>query len=74
MDVSLMQEIIRANYSGAMSQMSAYTGIAAQALAVIIGGIILWKASAVYHKKKKKERSRNSYFETVYSRGWKRKG
>ena len=73
MDELVMQEIIRTNYSGSVSQMSAYTGIAAQVLGVIIGGIILWRASAVYHKKKKKERSRNAFFETPYSRGWKRK-
>ena len=45
MDELVMQEIIRTNYSGSVSQMSAYTGIAAQALGVIIGGIILWRAS-----------------------------
>ena len=68
-----MQQIIKANFSGGMSQMSAYTGIAAQALGVIIGGIIIWRASVSYQKKKQAQRSRNSYFETPYSRGWKRK-
>jgi hypothetical protein len=53
--------------------MSAYVSIAAQALGVVIGGIILWRASAVFHKKKKAQRSRNAYFETPYSRSWKRK-
>lgn len=73
MDELTMQQIIKANFSGSMSQMSAYTGIAAQALGVIIGGIIIWRASVSYQKKKQAQRSRNSYFETPYSRGWKRK-
>lgn len=68
-----MQELIRANYSGGLSQMSAYISIAIQAVAVIIGGIVIWRASVSIQKKKQKQRSRNSYFETAYSKGWKRK-
>ena len=68
-----MQEIIRANYSGGLSQMSAYLSIAIQALAVIIGGFVIWRASISMQKKKQAQRSRTSYFETNYSRGWKRK-
>lgn len=68
-----MQQIIKANYAGSASQMSEYISIAVQACAVIIGGIILWRVSAAMHKKKKVQRSRNAYFETPYSRSWKRK-
>jgi len=68
-----MQQIIKANYSGSLSQMSAYISISIQAIAVIIGGIVLWRVSISMQKKKEKQRTRNTYFDTPYSRSWKRK-
>lgn len=68
-----VQTIIKAKYSGALSEMSTYINLAIQAAGVIIGGIVLWRMSAVMHKKKQAQRARNSYFETPYSKGWKRK-
>jgi hypothetical protein len=53
--------------------MSAYLSIAIQAVAVIIGGIIIWRASVSIQKKKQAQRIRNTYFESAYSKGWKRK-
>lgn len=70
---SSVQILVKAKYSGALSEMSSYVNLAIQATAVIIGGIVLWRASVVIHKKKLAKRQRNSYFETPYSRGWKRK-
>lgn len=68
-----IQTLIKAKYAGALSEISSYSSLAIQASAVIIGGIILWRASTVLHKKKLAERSRKQYFETSYSKGWKRK-
>lgn len=68
-----IQTLVRANYAGSLSQMSSYTSLAIQAVAVLIGGIIIWRASNVLHKRKLAERSRKQYFETSYSKGWKRK-
>ncbi len=73
MDELTIQELIRVRYSGAMSEVSTYVNLAIQAIAVLIGGIVLWRISAVMHKKKVQERSRKQFFETKYSEGWKRK-
>ena len=65
--------LVRAKYSGNISEMSTYLNLAVQASAVVIGGIILWKASAVLHKRKMAERAEKKFFETPYSKGWKRR-
>lgn len=65
--------LIKANYSGSLSNTSTYINLAVQATLVIVGGIVLWRASTILHKKKQLQRSRNGYFETPYSKGWKRK-
>jgi len=73
MDELTIQELIRVRYSGGMSEVSTYVNLAIQAIAVLIGGIVLWRISVVLHKKKVQERSRKQFFETKYSKGWKRK-
>jgi len=73
MDELTIQTLIKAKYSGALSEMTTYINLAIQASAVIFGGIILWRLSVNYQRKKGKERQRSSYFETPYSKGWKRK-
>lgn len=67
------QEMIHLHYSGAMSDAGAYSALAIQTVAVLIGGIILWRASNYMHKRKVKQRTSNQFFETPYSKGWKRK-
>lgn len=71
-DLSI-QTLIKASYSGHLTQTSIYVNLAIQAVAVLIGGLILWRASTMIHKKKQQQRSRNEFFETPYSKGWKRK-
>ncbi|MDB4516678.1 hypothetical protein N9089_03680 [Crocinitomicaceae bacterium] len=73
MEESSYQEVIKLYYSGASSELDLYSGLAVQAIAVLVGGIILWRASAILHKRKKAQRGRNEFFETPYSKGWKRK-
>jgi len=72
-DDQAVQLLIKAKYAGSMVDTSTYTNMAIQAGAVLIGGIIIWRMSARFHKKKVAQRQRNSYFETTYSRNWKRK-
>ncbi len=67
------QEMIKMHYSGSMSDASAYSGLAIQTIAVLVGGIILWRASNYMHKRKVNQRRTNDFFETPYSKGWKRK-
>lgn len=68
-----VQLLIKAKFSGSMLNTSTYMNMIMMAGAVLIGGIVLWRMSARYHKKKVAQRQRNNYFETTYSRNWKRK-
>lgn len=72
-ELRLLQGLVKLNYSGSQSELSTYLNLAIQTGAVLIGGIVLWRISARMHSKKKAGRSRNAYFETAYSKGWKRK-
>ncbi len=73
MDELTIQELIKANYSGGLSELSTYVSLAIQAVSVLIGGILLWRVSGILHNKKITERSRNEFFNSSYSKGWKRK-
>lgn len=73
MDELTIQTLIKANYSGSLAETSIYVNLAIQATGVIIGGIVLWRGSVALQKKKMAQRVRNTYFETPYSKGWKRK-
>ncbi len=73
MDELTIQQLIQVKFSGELEQTSMYVNIAIQAIAVLIGGIVVWRASNAYHKKKQKERQRNTFFETPYSREWRKK-
>lgn len=64
--------LVKARYSGSMTDTSSYLGIMMQTALIIFGGIVIWRASAIFQKKKLKERQRNDYFETNFSRTWKR--
>ena len=71
-----MEEIallIKAKYAGNISEMSSYMSVVIQTSIVLISGIVLWRMSNVIHKKKLAQRSRNEFFDTAYSKGWKRK-
>ncbi len=68
-----VQQLVLAKYSGAATEMQAYLTIALQTGAVLVGGIILWRMSARMHKKKMQQRANRTFFETNYSRNWKRR-
>ncbi len=67
------QNIIKIQFSGAHTDVEAYSGLAIQTIAILVGGIILWRISNYMHKRKQKQRRKNDFFETPYARGWKRK-
>jgi len=73
MDELTIQELIKAKFSGGMTDVSSYVNLSVQTLAVMIGGIALWRISVVLQKRKLAQRSRNDFFDTPYSRGWRRK-
>ena len=68
-----IQSLIHYKYAGSQSELSVYLNLALQTGAVLIGGIVFWRISAKMHSKKKAQRSRNAFFETSYSKGWRRK-
>jgi hypothetical protein len=72
-DEAAIQLLMKAKYAGAMPDTSTYLNLVIQASAVLVGGIVMWRMSARYHKKKVASRERNPYFESTYSRNWKRK-
>lgn len=68
-----IQTLIHVKFSGALSETPIYVNLTIQAISVMIGGILIWRASNAYHAKKQKQRSNRQFFETKYSKGWKRK-
>ncbi|MDP4866676.1 MAG: hypothetical protein NWR53_08460, partial [Crocinitomicaceae bacterium] len=72
-DELTIQTLIKAQYSGALDQSSTYINLVMQTVAVLVGGIVMWRASNAIHRKKQKERQQNNYFETPYSRHWRKK-
>lgn len=67
-----IQTLIQAKFSGPLENASIYINLVVQAVAVLIGGIVMWRLSNRYHAKKQKERERNPFFTTPYST-WKKK-
>jgi len=72
MDELTIQTLIKVKYSGALNEVSMYMNLAMQTGAVLIGGIVLWRMSNMIHKRKQAQRERNDFFNTPYSKGWKR--
>lgn len=72
-DEVAVQLLIKSKFAGSMADTTTYMNMVMQAGAVLIGGIVIWRMSARYHKKKVAQRERNNYFESTYSRNWKRK-
>jgi hypothetical protein len=66
------QKLILSKYSGELDQTFVYVNIATQAIAVLIGGLVLWRLSLMYQRKKIQERQRNNYFTSSYSKHWKK--
>lgn len=68
-----IQTLIHVKFSGALSETPIYVNLTIQAISVMIGGILMWRASNAYHAKKQKQRANRQFFETKYSKSWKRK-
>lgn len=67
-----IQSLIQAKLSGPLSESQTYFNLALQAIAVMIGGILIWRASNAYHAKKQKARTNRSFFESRYSKSWRK--
>jgi hypothetical protein len=67
-----IETLIRAKLSGELSETPIYINLTLQAVAVMIGGILIWRASNAYHAKKQRERANRTYFESRYSKTWRK--
>ena len=66
------QEMIQAKYSGELSKMMDYVHIMAQVFGILIAGIIIWRLIARYQSQKQSERFKSDYFESSYSKHWRK--
>ncbi len=66
------QEMIQAKYSGELSTMMDYVNIMSQVFGILIAGIIIWRIFARHQNKKQNERFKSDYFESSYSKHWRK--
>jgi hypothetical protein len=66
-----VQTLIKVNYVGELDQTSAYSTIGFQTVAVLVGGILLWRVSNALHKRKLQQRANQPPFRTRFSDHWK---
>ncbi len=67
-----IQELIQFKYSGVLDQTFSYVNVTIQAVAVLIGGLVIWRAMSSWQRKKKLERRRNPFFESAFSKHWRK--
>jgi hypothetical protein len=68
-----IQTLIKLKYAGSATEMTTYMNLVMQTGAVLIGGIVMWRVSSRFHRKKQEKRERNAFFNTTYSKGWKKR-
>jgi hypothetical protein len=73
MEELTIQTLIKAKYSGTLDQSATYINLVLQTVAVLVGGLVIWRAMNSYHRKKQQDRRKTNYFETPYSRQWRKK-
>ena len=66
------QEMIQAKYSGELSSIMDNVNIMVQVFGILIAGIIVWRIFSVYQNKKQNERFKSDYFESSYSKHWRK--
>jgi hypothetical protein len=66
-----IQTLIKAKYVGELDSSMAYSTMGFQTIAVLIGGIILWRVSNMVHQRKLKQRAQKAHFKTRFSEHWK---
>ena len=66
-----IQTLIRAKYVGELDNTSAYSTIGFQTVAILVGGILLWRVSNILHKRKLAQRAQQPHFKTRFSEHWK---
>ena len=69
---SQLGHFIETNLSGEPSFTYIYIQLAAQATGILIAGFVLWRLNTFMSNKRMNERKRNNFFETNYSKNWKK--
>jgi hypothetical protein len=67
-----IQDLIEQKFSGSPSFAYMYIQLASQAIGILISGIILWRVNAMINNRRINQRKRANFFETNYSKNWKK--
>lgn len=67
-----VQDLIKQRFTGTLNSEAEYIELIVQTFAVLILGLVLWRLMAMFHKKKKAQRKTSGYFDSEFSRNWKK--
>jgi len=70
--LSDMGNFIEVNLSGEPSYLHFYIQLFLQATGILIAGFVLWRVNSYVNNQRVKNRRRNNFFETNYSKNWKK--
>lgn len=73
MEEMSLQDFVKGYYAGSMDDSMIYINLVIQAASVLIAGIVLWRASVIFHNRKKAQRNSGKRLETIYSKEWRRR-
>lgn len=68
-----IKELIQHRFSGSLNNEAEYMELIVQVFGVLILGLVLWRLMVVFHRKKKRQRKKSSYFDSTYAKNWKKK-
>ena len=67
-----IQDLIQLKFTGELNQTISYVNVTIQAVSVLIGGLLIWRFMNAWQREKKLERRRNPFFESAYSKHWRK--
>jgi hypothetical protein len=71
-DLSI-QQLIKTSFSGDIDHSFEYMNLVFQAVGVLVAGIVLWRLSAYFQKRKAAQVNNGKRFETSFSKEWKKR-
>jgi hypothetical protein len=63
-----VQQLIKIHFTGQLDERMIYINLAVQALTVMFIGLLLWRLSVLFQRKKMKQRRKSSLFESKFGR------
>jgi hypothetical protein len=67
-----IQDLIQQRFTGTINNEAEYIELLVQVFAVLVLGLVLWRLMVLFHKRKNAQRKRSSYFDSEFSRKWRR--